>query len=173
MNRYSGHVLYQLNCSSGNAEITKTFSGDNIPEVIEFPNQIQRSVIVLDSFGAALPYARIVVNGREYITDEYGKLSLTAQDEQKLQVYHWLHGESEVIFSNGTGELEIRLPDKVSSTTEQCLTRHHCRYIVDSAAILVDESLEKYQINRGDIVESCDDKGAVLVRDERRMKIVW
>ena len=173
LNRYSGHVSYQLNCSSGNVEITKSFNGESIPEVIEFPHQIQRSVIVLDSFGASLPYARIVVNGREYITDESGKLSLMAQDEQKLHVYHWLHGESEVIFTNGTGELEIHLPDKASSETEQCLNKHHCFYIVDSAAILVDEAMEKYPVQRGDIVESCDDKGAVVVRDDRRMKIVW
>ncbi len=139
--------------------------------VVSFPQKISRELVVLDAYGAPVPYARFKLDRRIYETDENGKYQLRGFSGQKLEIYHYHHGRMALDFEAGNGALEIHLPDKPDDAVMSCLDKHKIPYLTDSAAIQADVSIASMQLVRGDFVESCDDKTLGIVRDDRRVEL--
>ncbi len=172
--RHQADVPHKIQCTaSPQRTITQEFQLSEVPESLKFPHVITRSCVVLDAFGAAIPYARIDMGNQQLETDETGRIHLTAIPNTTLHVYHWQHGHTQMHFSEGTSELELRLPDTPMPGLADCLTAHQMPHIQDSAAIQLDSSNKKYGTQRGDYAESCTDSQLVIVRDGNRIRIRW
>ena len=161
-----------LRCTDNNVSAQINILPEDTKAELRMPRQITRSIIVVDNYGAPVPYARIVADD-EYECDENGRLQMRSKPDQKLNVYHYMHGYTHAVFKDENGELVIRLPDSIDSGLTACLQKHQIKYIEDSAAIQIDISIEKMQIVRGDYIESCSDTELVAVRDGRRFHAKW
>ena len=165
-------VRHEIRCDAPDGRTASTaFSPSDSPIALEFPVIAVRECIVLDALGAPVPYARIETGHASIETDENGRAEITAQPGQTLDVYQWHHGHAAVPFAEGTGELELRLPDAVDPRTLECLKKHGIAHIVDGAAVYLDASDDKRGYARGDIVESCAGNGMVVVRDVFRRRV--
>ena len=141
---------------------------------ISFPQKNSRNIIILDAFGSPVPYARFEMDSKTYEADEQGRYeNLRGIPGHEIEIYHYHHGRTKVLFEAGTSEYEIHLPDKIDPELTSCLERHHIQYITDSASVRIDMPIEKMQILRGDYIESCNDHRLVVVRDDRRIESKW
>ncbi len=161
-----------LSCSNADGSRSQAeFVCDQAPKALEFKHHEQRSAVVLDAFGAQVPYARILIGDRSLETDETGHIALSAEPGTKLEVYHYQHGHASLAFETGSGTLELRLPDKPDDAVMRCLDARGLKYIVDSSEILLDILNETRNLKRGDSVEQCGSAGLVVVRDGRRVHV--
>ena len=161
-----------LSCVTADGNRSKAeFVCNLAPKTLNFSHYEQRSAVVLDSFGAPVPYARIQLGSRNLETDETGHIELSAETGTALEVWHYQHGHVSSKFEIGTGTLELRLPDKPDDAVMRCLDARGLKYIVDSSEILLDISTNEKNLKRGDSVEQCSSAGLVVVRDGRRVHI--
>ena len=161
-----------LSCANAEGNRSKAeFVCDQAPEALNFSHYERRSAVVLDSFGAPVPYARIQLGNRSLETDETGQIELSAEVGVALDVWHYQHGHVSSKFESGSGLLELRLPDKPDDAVMRCLDARGLKYIVDSSEILLDILTNDKNLKRGDSVEQCGSAGLVVVRDGRRVHV--
>lgn len=163
---------HRLTCTSpANAVQTMSFMPASAPEKILFPYTVSRQILVLDAFSSTVPYARLEMDGRIYETDETGHLTLAVPPQTKIKIMHWLHGHTEITWTENHDLLEIRLPDTPPENVIQCLKKHGIEPVVDSAAILINHDLTSLGLKRADAVETCGQRALTIVRDGRRMVV--
>lgn len=164
--------LHQLKCTSpSNAVQTVEFMPASAPQKLVFPYRVSRQILVMDAFSSPVPYARIEVDGRTLETDETGQATLSASPQTQIKVMHWLHGHTEVTWTEGHNQLEIRLPDTPPEFIVPCLKKHHIEPVIDSAAILINHDIPEFGLKRADAVEFCHRQTLTIVRDGRRMQL--
>ena len=164
---------HALQCSAPHRPgIQVTFTPPEVPQKLEFAHAISRSAVITDSLGGAVSYASVLVNGEIHESDYEGEVHLTGMPNATIEVFHWQHGHAKSTLTEGSSQLEIRLPDHPNEDIIKCMQEsHHIQTSIDGAAILIDQIELPKGLKRGDGVERCSSREIVVVRDGRRIVI--
>ena len=166
-------VEHTLQCTAPHRPSVKmNFTPPEVPQKMEFAHAISRNAVIIDSLGGAVSYASVLINGESLESDYEGEIHLTGMPNAEIDVYHWQHGHAKSTLTEGSSQLEIRLPDHPDENIIKCMHEtHHIQTSIDGAAILIDQLELPKGLKRGDGVERCSSKEIVVIRDGRRIVV--
>lgn len=174
--------VYCLRCTRDQMW-TEIFEYRPTPEKqsLMFPSVADRTFIVLDSFGAPVPYAHVETPQKRYEADDLGVVRVPFRENDALTFRHYHHGmvrktREDVhayIHAPKDRPIEVRLPDTLDLASKQCAIQMGITVIEDGAEIRIDDAgkLRERGILRGDSIESCTSDRLILIREDRVVEI--
>lgn len=178
-----GYRPYYIECThvDGRTSVSKMWQPvdkkDFFEETIIFEKRKRIEGIIMDAYGAPVPYAEIVLGNDVLQCDEQGRFGANVDPSKPIHIcaQHWLYGRIERIVevNEFAREIEIRLEEKAPVACIALLEEKGVMTMLDGSTLRIDHIRQDSPwigkgFMRGDYVESCD-RGVVVVRNDKRL----